>query len=282
MIKGIVLDVDGVIVGETRGLNSPHPHPEVIKYLREVRKSGMPITLCTAKAVFGIEYEIKEMELKNPHIADGGSLLVDENVNVLKKCLLDGETAHKMVRTLIENDIYVEVYTASNYYIQKNQLCDMTKKHELVMECLPETVESLDDFCQGQEVTKLAVAVPNEEAVGHAKAVLAEFEDAATISWTKHPSILPIQFAVITAPNISKRQGVIDIAEMLDIPLENLLGVGDSKSDWQFIELCGYGAAMGNAGEDLKELVRSKGDKGYVGKGVDDNGVIDIIKHFLS
>ena len=36
-ILGIILDVDGVIVGEKIGFNSPNPHIDVINKLRELK-----------------------------------------------------------------------------------------------------------------------------------------------------------------------------------------------------------------------------------------------------
>ncbi|MEK7557255.1 MAG: HAD hydrolase family protein, partial [Patescibacteria group bacterium] len=74
----------------------------------------------------------------------------------------------------------------------------------------------------------------------------------------------------------------IEILRSLDISFANTLGVGDSSSDWQFIELCQYGAAVGNASEELKKLVTSKGKEfSYIGPTVDENGIIDILNHFL-
>lgn len=67
----------------------------------------------------------------------------------------------------------------------------------------------------------------------------------------------------------------------MDIPLENILAVGDSTNDWQFIDLCGYGAAMGNASEKLKDFVKTKQDGHfYIGGNVDENGIIEILNYF--
>jgi len=68
----------------------------------------------------------------------------------------------------------------------------------------------------------------------------------------------------------------------MNVPLENILAVGDSTSDWQFIELCGYAGAMGNASNELKRLVSTK-DEGhyYIGNSVDENGIIDILNYFI-
>ncbi len=46
------------------------------------------------------------------------------------------------------------------------------------------------------------------------------------------------------------------------------------------MEICGYAGAMGNGVDELKKMVGTKGEKGYVGKSVDENGVLDILSHF--
>jgi len=66
----------------------------------------------------------------------------------------------------------------------------------------------------------------------------------------------------------------------LGIDLDHFLGVGDSVSDWQFIYLCKYAGAMGNASEELKELVRSKKDDGFIGGDVNNNGILEIFKYY--
>ena len=59
-----------------------------------------------------------------------------------------------------------------------------------------------------------------------------------------------------------------------------MLGVGDSTSDWQFIEPCGYAGAMENASKELKQLIKSKGKQSFVGKSVDENGILDVFDYF--
>ena len=71
-IKAVILDVDGVIVGEKIGYNSPDPHPGVVAKMQQLRDRGIKIVLCTAKPHFAIRGIIKSANLDNPHITDGG------------------------------------------------------------------------------------------------------------------------------------------------------------------------------------------------------------------
>ena len=67
----VVLDVDGVIVGEREGFNFPDPNNEVIYSLKKLRQSGIFVSLCTGKPAFGIEKIITDAYLNNLHIVDG-------------------------------------------------------------------------------------------------------------------------------------------------------------------------------------------------------------------
>jgi hydroxymethylpyrimidine pyrophosphatase-like HAD family hydrolase len=60
-----------------------------------------------------------------------------------------------------------------------------------------------------------------------------------------------------------------------------VLGVGDTTGDWKFMQLCHYAAAMGNASNELKELVETKGeDNFFIAPHVDNNGILEVFKHF--
>ncbi|HUQ85673.1 MAG TPA: HAD hydrolase family protein [Candidatus Limnocylindrales bacterium] len=60
MIKAIITDVDGVIIGEKIGYNSPHPHSAVLSALKDIRGKGIPVALCTAKPYYAILDIIKD------------------------------------------------------------------------------------------------------------------------------------------------------------------------------------------------------------------------------
>lgn len=281
-IKGIILDVDGVIIGEKIGFNSPNPHINVINKLRELRNRGIPISLCTAKPHFSIGKVIKDAGLNNYHIADGGSVIINPiNNTIVKKHILDKELVKKILKMYIENDVYTEIYTIDNYFIQKSQECDITPKHIHILQANPVMLENIVEESHKYDVTKIMPIALNEADKERVAKLFEELNTGLTLSWGIHPVANPLKFGIITAPNISKKEGAIEISKNMNIPLEDILAVGDSTSDWQFIELCGYGAAMGNASNQLKELVKTKSEGHfYIGENVDENGIIGILDYF--
>ena len=255
-IKGIILDVDGVIVGEKIGFNSPNPHDDVINKLKQLRNEGISISLCTAKPHFSIGEIIKNAGLDNYHIADGGSVIINPiNNTIVKKHILDKGIVKKILEVYIRNNVYTEIYTVDNYFIQKSQECDITPKHRHILQENPVLLDDIVEESVKYDITKIMpIALDEGDQVRVAK-MFEEMNTGVTLSWGIHPVANPLKFGIITAPGISKKQGAIEISKNMNIPLENILAVGDSTSDWQFIELCGYGAAMANASDKLKELV---------------------------
>lgn len=281
MVKGVILDVDGVIVGEKLGFNFPDPHPKVITKLQQVRKSGIPIALCTAKPIFSINKLVKKLKLDNYHIADGGGVVANPIQNkVVAKKLIPNSLASNLTAFFLPSNTYIELYNPQKYIIQKSQKGTITKKHIPILFQKPEIVDSILKSAQTEEITKIMLIAKNEKDKQRIDKLLDQFRNKLNVYWGLHPSALPLQFGVITAKGVSKENGAKAISKNLNVSFNNLLAVGDSIGDWQFIKLCKYKGAVGNATQELKDLVTNS--NGYIGPGVDKNGIIDILDHFLA
>jgi hydroxymethylpyrimidine pyrophosphatase-like HAD family hydrolase len=281
MIKGLIVDIDGVIVGSTAGYNFPDPHPDVLERLKSINDSGIVVSLCTAKPYFAVEKLVKDAGLNGLQITNGGGVLVNATDNsTVKAHALDMQVAAQIVQTCLDNDCYVEVHTELNYYAQRSQKSDTTVMHTRILQKDPIFVDSLIDEVGKQNVVKIMPIAANDEAMETMSELFAKFTDDASISWASQPAALPWRLGIITAKGISKAQGSQEVADYYHISVNELLGIGDSTADWQFIESCGYAAAMGNATDELKQLVLSKGDKSYIGGDVNENGVLQIFDHF--
>lgn len=283
MIKAIILDVDGVIIGEKIGYNSPYPHSEVLKALKKLRSKGIAVCLCTAKPYYSIIGIIEEAHLHNPHITDAGAVIIDPIDNIIvEKYLLDKKLAKEILQVLQKADIYSEFYTVKDYFIQKNQFSKITKKHTHILQ--KESVLLLDivEESSKYDITKIMPIANDKEDQKRISSLLKQFEPKASISWGVHPVALPLQFGIITALGSSKKEGAESIIKSLNISFDEVLGIGDSTSDWTFMKLCGYSATLENGTDELKNLIKSKGKGKYtISKGsVDENGILEIVRDF--
>jgi len=282
MIKAILLDIDGILIGDKEDYNFPSAHPIVLKTLQTIRESGIPIILCTAKPNFSIADIIQDAHLNNFHITDGGAVIIDPiDDHVLEELTLDTNLIGKIVQMLLDKNIYTELYTHNHYYIQNDQIAPETYIHQAILQKEAVIVNSLIEAAQSLSVTKIMFIAKDNDDKEKISQLIAPFTSFASINWGLHPTALPRQFEFIVNKETSKKDAVLRVLEALTIPIENALGIGDSTSDWKFIQPLGYGATLQNGTEEIKNLIQSKQNGHFfIGKSVDENGVIDIFKYF--
>lgn len=282
MIKGIILDVDGVLVGGKKGYNWPNPHPAVISTLKRLRKKGIIISLCTGKGTFAIKNIVEAAHLDNIHIGDGGAIVADIlNNKIITKHIINKKLAIQIIRILQKNNIYLEVYTKDNYFVEKERINEKLKKfHTAILYQPPVISESLIKIVKNFDVVKIMSIPENNIQKKQVINLFDSYKDLFSLQWGVHPIALPAQFGLITKKGISKKQAAITISKTTGISLDNFLGIGDSLTDWNFIEICKYGGAVGNFDQELIKLIKSKKEFGYIGPSVDENGVLKILKHF--
>lgn len=280
-IKAIILDVDGVIVGDKKGFNAPYPPLEVINKLRKIREKNIYIILCSAKPYYSVKKIVDDAQLNNIQTALAGAILVDPlNLKIVKKHVIDSSVAVDLTKQLFDNNIYTEIYTTDKYYIQKTQKNEITNLHNFTLSFEPIIVDDLINQVKQSEIVKILPVTKTDEERKVVDRIFSKFKEKLVIGWSTHPAIKGYHFGNITTQGISKKQSILEIVEMYKIKCQEMLGVGDSLTDWDFIGICGFAGAMGNAVDDLKTLVSSKGKNGYIGKPVNENGILDIFKYF--
>ncbi len=280
-IKAVILDVDGVIVGDKKGFNAPYPPLEVINKLKQIREKNIYIILCSAKPYYSVKKIVDDARLDNIQTALAGAILVDPvSLEIVKRHVIDNGIAVDLTKQLFDSNIYTEIYTTDKYYIQKNQKNEITELHNFTLSFEPIIVDDLINQVKESEIVKILPVTKTDQERKIVDEIFFEFKEKLVIGWSTHPAIKGYYFGNITTQGISKKQSILEIVEMYKIKSQEMLGVGDSLTDWDFIGICGYAGAMGNAVDDLKTLVLSKGKNGYIGKPVNENGILDIFRYF--
>ncbi len=88
----------------------------------------------------------------------------------------------------------------------------------------------------------------------------------------KNPELYSINIAHAYA---TKLHGIEAIMKKRHFKKEELIGVGDSYTDFPLLMACGLKIAMGNAVDDLKAIAD------YVAPSVEEDGVVDILEKFV-
>lgn len=72
----------------------------------------------------------------------------------------------------------------------------------------------------------------------------------------------------------TKQHGIFEVAKLLNIETEDIIGVGDGYNDFPLLMACGLKVAMGNAVEELKEIAD------VIAPTVDDDGAAWVIENY--
>jgi hydroxymethylpyrimidine pyrophosphatase-like HAD family hydrolase len=73
---------------------------------------------------------------------------------------------------------------------------------------------------------------------------------------------------------VDKGKGLTFLADKINIPMANMLGIGDSDVDLPFLQLVGHSAAPSNGNPNVKEMVE------YISEEATSEGVREILTHF--
>ncbi len=282
MIRAIITDVDGVIVGHTKNVNFPLPHTDVLAALHNIRQKGIPIILCTAKSMNAIKPIIEKSYLNNPHISDGGALIYDpvDNVTVASH-LLEKPIIKKIIEFTFSHNIYIEIHTKEKYIIEKRNAGVLSAGHSEIMLEDPEVVENISMSVDISDIMKLVIVCETPEKVQIAKRFFETVGKEITVVWTHHPTMLPSEFAIVTAPGVSKGHAAEEVLKSLRISFEETLGIGDTPGDWKFMERCGYVAVIGDKFLEFIAQAETKGEGKYiVAPSVEENGILHVLKQF--
>ncbi len=284
MVKLIVLDVDGVIVGNKKGVNFPFPSQPVLNALNDISNQGIPIVLCSGKSQKALIPIIEQANLKNPHIVDSGAIIIDPLANKAPKAFpIEKDIVSNLLTDSLNKHFYTEIYTPTDYFIQRDLICDFTQKHASILQKEAVIVDSLKDIISDQEVVKFMAFAMDETGKEPIEEMIKPYKDQISFVWTMNPNSLPIQFGLVTSKQTSKALALTKVVKDLAIPFENTLGVGDTLGDWEYMKLCGYVATMEDANPKLKDLVKEKAEgKYFIAPSVDEDGILKIFDYFLS
>ena len=283
MIKAIVTDVDGVIVGKKDGVNFPLPSEQVTQKLMELQKSGIPVILNTAKFNKAVLDIIKKADLQNPHVTDGGALIIDPlNEKILKKYVLPKALAEEIIMLCFRNRFHTEFYSVGEGFLHRSQADAFYKKRVEILQQELLLVDSVVHTAAGVDVIKIMPFYHRPEERAIIEKMLQPFMDKIHVIFSHHPSTYPTENAVITLKGVSKKDATLEVLRYLHISPDETLGIGDTLGDWNFMSVCGYVGIAGSHNQEFIENAMSKGEGNYfIGKDADADGFLEIIDHFL-
>lgn len=243
--KALMIDVDGTLVpNEREGM----PSEKVVAAIAEASKL-LRVGIATSRPIFLVQHIIDHLKLSGPSIINGGGQVID----IGSKKVFYREPIEK-------KDV--------------SKTHQITKRHNVLLrlDTDEEEIPATDKLDTGDI---LGMFIPALDLLSVEK-LRKEIDATPTLSthvapsWTKGKWTISVSHAKAT-----KQHAIFEIAKVLGITTDEIIGVGDGGNDFPLLMACGFKVAMGNAVPDLKAIAD------YIAPSVEEDGVADVIQKFV-
>lgn len=263
----MVLDLDGTVLDP----HSPAPiSAGVVEAIQSVQSRGVGVTLATGRTLEYVRVRAAVLDLKLPVITSQGAVLADPvSGRVLHETLVPEASAQCLAG-------YEGPVVATYLRGPDGALVIVQNREERSPEVYDHwfgdgrLVEGdlLPWLARGFRVVKFIVVNAPEEPERTLE--LREYFGPAVQIVRTHPYLVEG-----TAAGVDKGSGLRRLLEMLGIPRERVLAVGDHDNDLPMFAEAGVAVAMGQAEENVRSAAH------WVAPSVDHDGVAAALRHFI-
>lgn len=262
-VKLIALDLDDTLLDNDRTISDKN-----VEVLKQCARKGIYVVLCSGRAEDGIlpfvrRLDIAGMEEGRYIIAINGCSIFDmhkrvqiysQNVDSSVLKYADAEAEKLGLRS--------EIYSPDTIYYREETKwtrldVDLCKLKGVV-------VDDYDAFMESHKTPKMLI--PGEpETVAELQDILKKGLGAKAEVFTSKP-----YFLEILPPDCGKGVAIRKLASILGISEDKTMCFGDSMNDENMIRLCGYGVAMANGLDYIKDIATFVTEKDNHNSGVGD------------
>lgn len=239
-IRLLVSDVDGTLVDKQKRLT-----PGTIDAVRRLEATGTGFTVISARPRSGVMPIAEALGIDAPIAAFNGGLIFRRDGSVDAHFVVDPEVARGVFDLIGELQVDIWVFADDRWY-------------------------SSTDV--GVHVEHERVAANQEPVVGNDFAHLLDRADKITFVSDDPPTLRELHRRIderhqgkatvaqsqtyyldITALEANKGDGIVALAAAFDVPLEDVVAIGDQANDLPMLERAGLAVAMGNAPDPVKQ-----------------------------
>ena len=259
-IKAIFFDIDGTI----RSFKTKTIPENTANTLKKLKEQGIKIFIATGRAPFHTTFLNDLLDFKfDGYITINGQYCYLENGEVLNDKILSQEDIKNVLPYFKKNKIACDFALLDGAFMNlKNSRVKWLEDELGDPERFKEDPLAYDKAIS-EKIYQLNVFVSEEEEAGF----LAYMPNSKAARWTTH-------FTDVIPKDSGKNTGIDAVIAHFGIKLEETMAFGDGGNDIDMLKYAGIGVAMGNAGDNVKEIAD------YITTSVDDDGITNALKHF--
>lgn len=245
MKKWIILDLDGTLNNDEKKIT-----PKTQAALLAAQEQGAKIVLASGRPTSGFKREIEALQLdkhENYILSYNGGKIINIKTNeVIYENAIPMPLAKEVCRHLEQFDVTPIVDDGATIYTTDPNgfmIPYESKGNYLAIQ----QVENIADAIDFSPV-KILIASPNEILIPLLEDISAPFKEQLNFTLSA-----PFYYEA-TMSGIDKASSLKKLCALLSIDTKDMIAFGDAQNDASMVQLAGYGVAMGNACDALKEI----------------------------
>lgn len=244
--KILFIDLDATLLSDDKTVSEGNR-----KAIRKMLEAGHYIALATGRPVESGRAVARELGLTLP-----GCYMVAFNGAVLYDCAADRVLFQRSIPIEVVHEIFERAKKAGLYVQTYNNTDVLTIKHSKELDYYIERshityklADNILDILEEEPQKVMLIALENKER-------LVKFRNNNE-KWEKGKcnSVFSCKEYLEYCPcGTSKASGVVELARILNMPMDSTIAVGDEQNDIRMIQTAHVGIAMKNGIEELKAV----------------------------
>lgn len=243
-VDGTLLKPDGTLSERTR---------QVIKRLQE---SDIPFILVSARSPQEMFALYRELDLKSPIVGYNGGMVYEmvgkRSIRVLVDYIIPRDELTIMYELITKQfpELNLNIYSGTNWF---------AGRYDKWLQGETDLVKIDPEYRDLDEVVTSGMPIHKIMLIGEIETIL-EAEDTlkSTAGITAAINRSNPNYLEITNERATKLNGLKTVLEKFfpEIKREEVMALGDGHNDWDMLKYAGFGVAMENAAEEMKQSVK--------------------------
>ena len=272
-IKMVGLDLDGTMLTDRKEIT-----PRTKRVIEQAIQEGVVVLVSTGRPWMGVPEELRTFPGMRYALASNGARILDVHngdARVLEEHLLSPKSAKKALEICGKYDTLQEIYFDGQGYAPADKMAHVERYHKNpnMWDYMRRTRIPVDDIFgllekENRGLDKVQALFAD---MGERQRAWEELEQEADLEL-----VGSLKYNIeINAQGVNKGTGLVNLGRLLGIRREEIMACGDGDNDTVMLREAGFGVAMGNAEEQVKEAAD------YITLTNEEEGVAEAIERFV-
>lgn len=261
MYKAFFIDIDRTLLN-----NSGKVSEQTNLAIKKAKENGIKIVIISGRSRMSA-INFKEFSSGIMVNCNGADIYDVEKNEILYQSVMDSTFCKELYEIAQKGDFVVKFDFGLARAVNKPEYLE---NYEIAL------IENIDDFLKENKVVQIAMCHENLERIEELKKYIHTNTNLKVINqfiWEVNDKVM---YSIhITNKSVSKGNAMSGMCKYLKIDLSDVVAIGDKANDISMIQMAGFGVAMGNAIEEVKQIAD------FITTSNENDGVAEALKQII-